>query len=154
MKRLKKVGIFLGGLFGIAGVAFATFLVTQTISTGNTVTAESASLSVVSTPFSISSLALGGSTSPNALTITNTGSASGDVKVNIINPTGTNCKYMSLVITGTASGTAILNAATSIDLGNLAAGAIDTLNQVVNLSDNGSLGGTCSWDETATLSGN
>ncbi len=157
MNKLKKVGIALGILFGSAGIAFATFLVTQSISTGNAVLAGSAGLTVTNTPIGTSGLLEGGSTSPNSLKIQNTGTYVGDVQLNLINVTGALCPDLTLTVTGDPNGTKTFApiANGSQDLGNLAVGATFTLNQVVSMSATSSnLGQPCHWDETATLSGN
>lgn len=156
-KIIKKLGI--GGSIGIgsllvAGVAFATFLVTQNVSTGNTVTSASAGLTITNTPINTAGLQPGGSTPNNTLVIKNTGNIAGDVKLNIVNATGTICSQMSLAVTGDTTGSFNPIANGSIDLGNLNPGSSLNLIQVVSLSSSStSQGFSCTWNETATISG-
>lgn len=152
-KLTKKLAIIAGLFAGSAGIALAAFLITQTVSVNNTVTAASAGLTITSTPINLTGLVAGGSTAPNALTIKNTGSYAGTVKLNIVGKTGTLCSDISLAVAGDATGTFDPVANTSVDLGTLAPGATLNLTQVVSMKASSTqMGSNCTWNETATLS--
>lgn len=149
----RKVTIALGFLTVVGGVAFAAFTITQNVSVGNTVQAAGVSLQITSTPINLNGLTVGGSTTPNVLTIKNTGAYTGNVKLNITGVTGSLCSDLTFTVGGDATGSLNPIANGSIDLGNLAPGATLNLTQVVSLSASSTkFGQSCGWSETATLS--
>src|SRR5690348_8759807 len=100
-KIINKLGI--GGIVGIlgllvTGVAFAAFLITQNVSTGNSVTTTSSALQITNSPFNLNGLVAGGSTPPNSLTIKNVSANAGDVKLGLANVTGTGCSDLTITV--------------------------------------------------------
>lgn len=161
-KLINKLGIAgvisVTGLL-VAGVAFAAFLITQNVSTGNIVTTTSSALQITNSPFNLNGLVAGGSTSPNSLTIKNVSANAGDVKLNLANVTGAGCADLTITVTqgATTLGTfsPVANAATPIDFGVFPPNLSVQFNQVVSASSTAThLGQPCTWDETTTFSGN
>lgn len=158
-KLINKLGI--GGVIAtsgllVAGAAFAAILITQTVSTGNSVTAGSNALQITASPISIAGLLPGGTTAPSALTIKNISPSNGDVTLNFTSVSGLLCPDLTLSVSGDVTGsvTPISNSGT-INLGTVAAGATITLSQTVSrATPPTNLGPSCQWTETATFSGN
>lgn len=151
---IKKTAIVLGLMVVSGGLAFAAFSLTVQGSTGNTVTSASPGLQVTSTPISTTGLSAGGSTTPNVLTIKNTGNVGGQVSLNLTSKFGTLCTDLSLAIAGDATGTMSPIANGSVVLGTLNPGATMNLTQVVSMSSTSTATNqTCQWSETATISG-
>ena len=158
MRKLKKlftkIGFTLGAFLLMAGVTYAAFSLTFSASAGNKVTAASANLQVTSGTVNAENLLPGASAPATALTIKNTGSLVGTVTLNVTGPSGTLCPDLKIDVTGDATGSFDPIAAGSISLGTLNPGATLNLSQTVTRkASSTSMGNTCNWNETVTLSG-
>jgi hypothetical protein len=154
MKKLsKRIGIALGLLLIVGGVAYAAFTFTYSVSSNNSVTSASAGLEITASQIDMDALVAGGSTPGSAMTVKNVGAYAGNVSYKITFSNGLLCPDLTLAISGdrTAQFSPIANGVVS--LGSIAPGETLNLVQTVSLSANSTkYDDECEWSTQAIFS--